>query len=109
MLPMMPDSGRQREVTSPPTFTAVSGWGLCVMGATALTAAALAMHQRTFDGWLAVWLVEALVAFTIALFSMHWKASRQGTDVFSTAGRRLVLGLLPALAAGAVLTAAIIW
>ena len=79
------------------------------MGATALIAAALAMRQRTINGWLAVWLAEALVAFTIALFSMQRKASGQGTDLLSTAGRRLLMGLLPALAAGGVLTAAIVW
>ena len=79
------------------------------MGATALIASAIAMRQPGFNRWLAAWLVEALVAFTIALFSMQWKASRQRTDMFSTAGRRLVIGLLPSLAAGALLTAAIIW
>ncbi len=91
------------------TFTAVSGWGLCAVGATAFIAASLAMRQRTIEGWLAVWLAEALVAFTIALFSMNRKASRQGADLLSTAGRRLLMGLLPALAAGGVLTAAIVW
>ena len=49
------------------------------------------------------------VFFTIALFSMQQKASRQGTDMLSAAGRRLLMGLLPALAAGGVLTAAIVW
>ena len=91
------------------TSTAVSGWGLCAVGATAFIAASLAMRQRTIEGWLAVWLAEALVAFTIALFSMNRKASRQGADLLSTAGRRLLMGLLPALAAGGVLTAAIVW
>jgi len=90
-------------------FTAVSGWGLCAIGATALIATAVAMRQRTIDGWLAVWLAEALVAFTIALFSMQQKASRQGADMLSAVGRRLLMGLLPALAAGGVLTAAIVW
>jgi hypothetical protein len=91
------------------TSTAVSGWGLCAVGATALIAAAVAMRQRTVDGWLAVWLAEALVAFTIGLFSMQRKASRQGADLLSTVGRRLLMGMLPALAAGGVLTAAIVW
>jgi hypothetical protein len=91
------------------TFTAVPGWGLCAVGATALIATAVAMRQRTIDGWMAVWLAEGLVAFTIALFSMQRKASRQGTDIFSTVGRRLLIGLLPALAAGGVLTVAIEW
>ena len=91
------------------TFTAVPGWGLSAVGATALIATAVAMRQRTIDGWMAVWLAEGLVAFTIALFSMQRKASRQGTDIFSTVGRRLLIGLLPALAAGGVLTVAIEW
>jgi len=90
-------------------LTVVPGWGLCAMGATALIATPVAMRQRTIDGWLAVWLAEALVAFTIALFGMQQKASRQGTDMLSAAGRRLLMGLLPALAAGGVLTAAIVW
>jgi hypothetical protein len=107
-------SGRDQQLiqeTGEPssTFTAVSGWGLCAVGATAFIAASLAMRQRTIEGWLAVWLAEALVAFTIALFSMNRKASRQGADLLSTAGRRLLMGLLPALAAGGVLTAAIVW
>jgi hypothetical protein len=67
------------------------------------------MRQRTINGWLAVWLAEALVAFTIALFTMQRKACRQGTDLLSTAGRRLLMGMLPAVAAGGVLTAAIVW
>ncbi len=79
------------------------------MGVTALIATVGAMRQHTVDGWLTVWLVEAVVAFTIALFSMQRKASRQSTEVLSAAGRRLLMGLLPALAAGAVLTAAIAW
>jgi hypothetical protein len=127
----MLNSHRRREFTSPPTTaepaprdhpqvtgqtvlrrstsTAVSGWGLCGAGATALIATIVALRQQTIDGWLAVWLAEALVAFTIALFSTQQKACRQGTDLFPAAGRRLLMGLLPALAAAGVLTAAIVW
>lgn len=79
------------------------------MGATALIATAVALRQPTTDGWLAVWLAEALVAFTIALFAMQRKATRQGTDIMSAAKQRLLMGLLPALVAGGVLTAAIVW
>ena len=61
------------------TFTAVSGWGYCAMGATALVAAPIALRQVTTEAWLAVWLAEALVAVTLALVTMHWKASRLGT------------------------------
>jgi uncharacterized integral membrane protein len=79
------------------------------MGATALIATPVAMRQQTTEGWLAAWLAEALIAFTIALFSMQRKASQQGTDMMSTVGRRLIMGLLPALVAGGVLTVAIVW
>jgi hypothetical protein len=72
-------------MTRSSTSTAVSGWGLCAMGVTALVATVVAMRQRTIDGWLAAWLAEALVAFTIALFSVQRKASGQGTDLLSTA------------------------
>ena len=90
-------------------FTAVPGWGFCAMGATALVAAPLALRQPTADGWLAVWLGEALVAVTIALVTMHYKAARLGTELLSISGRRLFIGLLPALAAGGLLTIALMW
>ena len=90
-------------------FTAVPGWGFCVVGVTALIAAPLAWHQKTAEGWLAAWLIEAMVAATIVLAMMHQKATRLGTEVLSTAGRRLFAGLLPALAAGGLLTVALMW
>lgn len=90
------------------TFTAVSGWGYLAMGLTALVAAPIAVRQSTTEGWLAVWLAEALVAVTLALISMHWKASRMGTPILSVPGRRLFVGLLPALFAGGVMTVALI-
>lgn len=89
-------------------FTAVSGWGYCAMGATALVAAAIAMRQATTQGWLAVWLAEALVAVTLGLVAMHWKASKLGTHLLSVSGRRLFIGLLPALFAGGVMTVALL-
>jgi len=90
-------------------FTAVPGWGFCAMGATALVAAAIALRQPTAQGWLDVWLAEALLALTVALVTMHYKASRLGTEMLAMPGRRLFLGLLPALAAGGLLTVAVMW
>ena len=89
-------------------FTAVSGWGYCAMGATALVAAIIAIRQATTEAWLAVWLAEALVAVTLALVAMHWKATRLGTPILSVSGRRLFVGLLPALFAGGVMTVALL-
>ena len=79
------------------------------MGVTALIAAPIALRQASPDGWLAVWLAEALIATTVALVTMHQKATRLGTEMLSTAGRRLFIGLLPALAAGGLLTVALMW
>ena len=89
-------------------FTAVSGWGYCAIGATALIAAPVALRQPTIDAWLAVWLAEALVAVTLAVLAMHWKASRLRTPLLSLPGRRLFVGLLPALFAGGVMTVALV-
>ena len=90
-------------------FTAVPGWGFAIMGVTALAAAPIAYRQHTAEGWLAAWLIEALVASTVALVMMHQKATRLGTEVLSISGRRLFVGLLPALAAGGLLTVALMW
>jgi hypothetical protein len=78
------------------------------MGATALAVAYVAFRESTTEAWLAVWLGEALVAVTIALVAMHWKASRIGTPILSIPGRRLFVGLLPALFAGGVMTVALV-
>lgn len=85
-------------------FTAVSGGGQILLGLTALGAAWIAAYQASAFTWLRVWLGEAIVAIAIALFSMGWKANRTGVPLFSGPGRRVALGLLPPLAAGAVLT-----
>ena len=79
------------------------------MGVTALIAAPIALRQVTPDGWLAVWLAEALVAVTIALATMHRKTIRLRNKMLSISGRRLFVGLLPALAAGGLLTIALMW
>jgi hypothetical protein len=90
-------------------FTAVPGWGMCAMGGTALLAAPIALRQTTTDGWLAVWLAEALVAATVAMLTMHQKATRLRTEMLSVPGRRLFMGLLPAFAAAGLLTVALMW
>lgn len=86
--------------------TAVPGWGLCIAGVTALIAAPVAFRQASPERWLAVWIVEAVVAATITLVAMQRKATRLRV---SPPVRRLYIGLLPALAAGALLTIALLW
>jgi hypothetical protein len=85
-------------------FTAVSGWGQVLLGATALAAAALAARQVAPFAWLRIWLAEGLLAAAIGLLSCTWKANRRGLPLFSGPARKVVLGLAPPLVAGAFLT-----
>jgi len=86
------------------SFTAVPGWGMVILGLTALAAASLAARQSTPAAWLKIWLAEAIVAAMIAFLSMRWKANRRGLPLFSGPGRKVALGLLPPLLAGALLS-----
>ena len=85
-------------------FTAVSGWGQVLLGATALAAAWLAAQQATPFAWLRVWLAEGLLAAAIGLLACTWKANRRGLPLFSGPARKVALGLAPPLVAGAFLT-----
>jgi hypothetical protein len=85
-------------------FTALSGWGQVAIGATALLAAPIAAAQTNPAAWLAVWCVEALIALAIGGWAVARKASASGMPLLAT-GRKVALGLLPPLAAGALLTA----
>lgn len=76
------------------------------MGTSAIVAAIIASLQSAHESWLAVWSAEAAVASLIALFSIVQKARRSGVPLGTGPARRFALCLLPALAAGAVLTVA---
>ncbi|MGH9669295.1 MAG: hypothetical protein ACRD3A_04205 [Terriglobales bacterium] len=86
------------------SFTAVSGRGQMLVGATALAAAWLSARMPDFTSWAAVWAVEAAVAMAIALAGSASKARASQTPLLSGPGRKFVLALLPPLAAGAALT-----
>ena len=89
------------------TFTAVPGWGGVGMGATALVAAWFASRQTTVFDWILVWTAAACVAVVVGVWTTWAKAGRGGAPLLSGAGRKFVLGLLPALLAGLVLTVAV--
>ncbi len=90
------------------SFTAVPGWGQVAIGVTALAAAAVAARQVAFLAWLAVWLAEAVLAVAIGVAAMVRKARRTGVSLVGAPARKFAVGLTPALAAGAVLTAALV-
>ena len=92
------------------SFTAVPGWGMVIVGATALGAAVLASRQRDANVWLAIWLLESMLALVVAASSLARK-TRVGLSVglaahplLSGPGRRFALSFAPPLAAGALLT-----
>jgi hypothetical protein len=85
-------------------FTAISGRGLLVIGGTALVASWIASRQAV-EGWLLVWLAEVCLAGLTAGVTIYRKAVATRTPLFSGPARKVAMGLLPAMAAGGVLTA----
>ncbi len=86
------------------SFTAVPGWGGVAMGMTALGAALVASRQATREAWLATWLGEALVAFSIAGWAMVRKSRAAKLPLLSGPGRKFALSFSPPLLVGALLT-----
>lgn len=102
----------RRTMEGASSFTDVPGWGLVAVGSTALAAAAASaiLHPK-HEGWLAIWLGEAALAATIGSGMMWRKMRRNGSTRdgarLSLPARKFLLGLLPAIVAGAVLTFAL--
>jgi hypothetical protein len=86
----------------------VSGKVLVLIGLTALAASVIASrHSRHFDHWMLKWFEEGALAILIVAVSFGIKARRTGALLLSRPGRKLLLGLVPALLAGAILTGAL--
>jgi hypothetical protein len=85
-------------------FTAVSGWGMVIVGFMAIAAAFIAAAQPTTARWLDVWLALAAAGIVIQLWAMLAKARAAGIPLLSGPGRKFVLAVSPPLLAGAVLT-----
>jgi hypothetical protein len=89
-------------------FTAVPGWGGALMGVTALVTASVSGPPGDGPAWLRLWLADAVVASAIGVTAIVWKARRSGVPLQGAATRRFVLAFVPALVAGAVLTAVLV-
>lgn len=92
-------------------FTSVSGQGMMLVGVVGLVAsvaATLVPLERDVTGWLTVWGGAALVAGAISWVAIRRKARRTGQSLSAGPARRFALAFAPALAAGAVLTAALV-
>src|SRR2546429_5784133 len=88
-------------------FTAVPGWGGVAMGVTALVAAFAASRQTTPRAWLAVWVIEAVVAVAIADPGAATKAHRANSAFFFGPGRKFLLSFSPPIVVGGLLTFAL--
>jgi len=86
-------------------FTALPGFGIMLVGATALvTSVVAARYSHWMSRWIVIWVVEAAVAATIAVISGYRKANRLGLPLWTGPGRRMLVALGPPLFAGALLT-----
>jgi hypothetical protein len=97
----------RQTMESATAFTAVSGWGLVVVGVTALVAAVVASRQSNPGVWLLVWLGEGVLSFLIAGGATVGKARSSKLPLFSMPGKRFALNFSPPMVVGALLTAAL--
>ena len=86
------------------SFTTVPGLGQVAAGCTALMAAGVAYVQPDRLSWLLVWTSELGLAMLIVVSAMILKARRMGHLLTSPPARKTFLGMVPALAAGALLS-----
>ena len=85
-------------------LTAIPGWGLVCIGATAVIAAALAMRTANDTAWLGTWLTESVLAIGLGTAAMAFKARASGPLFQTGSWRRFVLAFSLPLIAAAVLT-----
>jgi hypothetical protein len=90
------------------SFTHVSGLGGVLMGFIALGATALAWNAGSAAEWLTVWLVAASSSLGLSILAMTRKSKSEGVSLLTGPGRKFAWSVTPALAAGAVLTVALV-
>jgi hypothetical protein len=96
----------RQTMESASAFTTFCGWGLLLIGITAVGAGLLA-GPRPDAWWLSVWLGEALVATLIGVVSTGRKTLAARQPLLSGPVRKFAVGFAPPVAAGVVLTLAL--
>jgi hypothetical protein len=86
------------------TFTAVSGWGTVLIGATALGAAGLSAATDSSARWMFIWLAEACLSLAISMYTMLVKARAARLKLWSEPARKMVFSFAPPMMVGALLT-----
>ena len=97
----------RRTMEQAAAFTTFSGWGLVVIGASALVAAAMAGPDPGGSRWLPVWIVDGALAAAIGIVSTLRKARAAREPLLGGPVKKFALALAPAFAAGATLTVAL--
>ncbi|MGQ0647857.1 MAG: hypothetical protein ACT4P7_09815 [Gemmatimonadaceae bacterium] len=87
------------------TFTAISGRGIAATGVIAIVAYGVSGNQLGSPRWLSAWVGAALFALVTSIVATYRKARGTSTPISGSLGRKLALAFLPALVAGAVITA----
>jgi hypothetical protein len=87
---------------------AIPGSAGIAMGGIGLAAAALSLMPGLARHWLVIWLIAAPLAAMVGALLLARSGSVAAFVATGTPGRKLALGLLPSLFAGAVLTA-VLW
>lgn len=102
----------RRTIEGAASFTDVPGWGLVGMGVSAVATAMLADRLASAYSWFWLWFMEAAIAVLIGLTTMWYKMRRRGRTEplgeISIPARKFLLGLTPAVVAGAIISAAIL-
>ena len=93
----------RQTMESSTTFTAVSGWGLVVVGLLGLAAPWIAT-ARGEPAALTVWLPTAIVSVIVSMVFNARKARKLGVPLWSGSLRKVAWVMAPALVAGAMLT-----
>ncbi len=86
------------------TFTAVSGWGMVMIGASALGAAFLSAEVTSPTRWVFIWLSEACLSMAISIYTMALKARAAQLPLWSEPARKMVFSFAPPMMVGALLT-----
>ncbi|MEP6692859.1 MAG: hypothetical protein ABJD07_17000 [Gemmatimonadaceae bacterium] len=83
------------------SFTAFSGWGLALVGVTAVAAGLVA---RRTEQWQVIWLVDAVLSFGIGALTTTLKARGAKQPLVSGPVRKFALSFAPTILVGALLT-----
>ena len=97
------------------SFTAVPGWGMVVLGVTALAASIYAgslpaapVYGQPQSRWFWIWMFEALLGAGLGVAALLYKALRAGDTIIHGPARRFGLSVLPPFIVGALLTV-VLW